>query len=100
MQYPPTVNDESLYNHAREVGERLLGEPNVHLGPIMMAAEDFSFYSQKMAAAFFFIGIKNDTVKSNKGLHSPHFFVDEEVLPIGAAFHAAVAMTYLDNHIV
>ncbi|OVA07100.1 Peptidase M20 [Macleaya cordata] len=65
-----------------------------------MGAEDFSFYSKKMAAAFFFIGIKNETVKSDKPLHSPHFTVDEEVLPIGAAFHAAVAITYLDSHII
>ncbi|KAK9290531.1 hypothetical protein L1049_008701 [Liquidambar formosana] len=98
--YPATVNDEAMYEHAKRTGEMLLGKPNVYLVPMTMGAEDFSFYSQKMAAAFFMIGTKNETLKSNKGLHTPHFVVDEEVLPIGAALHAAVAMSYLDGHVV
>ncbi|KAI3988390.1 hypothetical protein MKX01_019844 [Papaver californicum] len=95
IPYPPTVNDETMYKHAKKVGEELLGETNVYLSPLIMGAEDFSFYAQKMAAAFFFIGVKNDTMKPVQGLHSSRFIADEEVLPIGAAFHAAVAMTYL-----
>jgi IAA-amino acid hydrolase len=31
-------------------------------------------------------------------LHSPYFVIDEDVLPVGAAFHAAVAMEYLIKH--
>ncbi|KAF9612147.1 hypothetical protein IFM89_038335 [Coptis chinensis] len=100
IPYPPTVNDEAMYDHARNIGVRLLGGSNVHLSPMTMGAEDFSFYSQKMATGFFFIGIQNETVKSDKPLHSPHFIVDEDVLPIGAAFHAAVAISYLDNRVV
>ncbi|CAL5334451.1 unnamed protein product [Camellia sinensis] len=97
--YPPTINDEAMYEHAKRIGETLLGEPNVHLIPVSMASEDFSFYAQKMAATYFMIGTMNETIKSNKGLHSPHFVADEEVLPIGAAFHAAVAISYLDRHV-
>lgn len=97
--YPPTINDKAMYEHAKRIGETLLGEPNVHLIPVSMAAEDFSFYAQKMAATFFMIGTMNETIKSNKGLHSPHFVADEEVLPIGAALHAAVAISYLDRHV-
>ncbi|KAJ6425616.1 hypothetical protein OIU84_026232 [Salix udensis] len=96
--YPSTVNDEAMYEHAKQVGEALLGESNVLLAPMTMGAEDFSFYSQKMKAAFFFIGTKNEAVRSVKRLHSPYFVIDEEVLPIGAAFHAAVAISYLDGH--
>ncbi|XP_059668674.1 IAA-amino acid hydrolase ILR1-like 3 [Cornus florida] len=98
--YPATVNDKAMYEHAKSIGEVLLGTTNVHNVPMTMAAEDFSFYSQKMAAAFFLIGIKNETLKSDKRLHSPHFVIDEEVLPIGAAFHAAVAISYLEDHYV
>ncbi|KAF6169271.1 hypothetical protein GIB67_013701 [Kingdonia uniflora] len=100
VPYPATVNDESMYEHAKKVGEGLLGAPNVQLLPMTMGSEDFSFYAQKMASAFFFIGIKNDTEKPDTPLHSPHFFVDEEVLPIGAALHAAVAVTYFNTHAV
>ena len=101
MSYPATVNDEVMYEHAKSIGEVLLGQPNVHLIPATMAAEDFSFYSQKMPAAFFMIGIKNETLKySGMPLHSPFFVLDEDVLPIGAALHAAVAISYLESHAV
>ncbi|RVW48068.1 IAA-amino acid hydrolase ILR1 [Vitis vinifera] len=91
-------NDEELYEHAKRVGEILLGEPNVQLVPITMGAEDFSFYSQKVPAVMFELGIKNETLKSDQPLHSPYFVIDETALPIGAALHAAVAISYLDSH--
>jgi IAA-amino acid hydrolase len=31
-------------------------------------------------------------------LHSPYFVIDEDVLPVGAAFHSAVAMEYLNKY--
>ncbi|KAJ1394548.1 Peptidase M20 [Sesbania bispinosa] len=99
MPYPPTINDETLYEHAKRVGETLLGKHNVKFSPLIMAAEDFSFYTQKMAASFFVIGIYNETLKSGIETHSPHFVIDEEVLPIGAAFHAAVAISYFDSQL-
>lgn len=98
--YPPTLNDPTMYEHAKRVGAVLLGEENVTHGDITMGAEDFSFYSQKMSAAFFTIGAQNKTAAATggvKGLHSPYFTLDEDVLPIGAALHAAVAMSYFDS---
>ncbi|KAK9122846.1 hypothetical protein Sjap_012448 [Stephania japonica] len=96
--YPATVNEEVMYEHAKRVGEGMLGEANALLSPMSMGAEDFSFYSEKMATAFFFVGIRNESLGSVKMLHSPFFTVDEEVLPVGAALHASVAMAYLDSH--
>ncbi|VFQ59214.1 unnamed protein product [Cuscuta campestris] len=97
--YPPTVNNQEMYDHAKTVGEVLLGEGNVGHANITMAAEDFGFYAQRTKAAFFFIGSRNETVmKSVEGLHSPHFTLDEDVLPIGAALHASVAISYLHGH--
>lgn len=101
MPHPVMVNNEALYEHAMKVGEILLGKPNVQLLPVTMGAEDFSFFSQKTAAAIVVVGIKNETLKSDQpSLHSPYFFIDEEALPIGAALHAAVAVSFLDNHAV
>ncbi|PKA51685.1 IAA-amino acid hydrolase ILR1-like 3 [Apostasia shenzhenica] len=97
MPYPATVNDEEMYRHAKEVGEILVGKVNVHICPQVMGAEDFSFYTQKMPSTVFNLGIKNESVGSTHHLHSPFFFVDEQVLPIGAAFHAAVALNYLNR---
>ncbi|PQQ20133.1 IAA-amino acid hydrolase ILR1 [Prunus yedoensis var. nudiflora] len=98
LPHPPMTNNDALYEHVKNVGEVLLGKPNVQLLPLTMGSEDFSFFSEKTAAAIFVVGIKNETLKSDRDLHSPYFFIDEEALPIGAALHTAAAISYLDGH--
>ncbi|KAL4182986.1 hypothetical protein AMTRI_Chr11g152930 [Amborella trichopoda] len=95
--YPETLNDDGMYMHVKRVGESLLGEHNVHLSPPVMGAEDFGFYSQIIPSAMFWLCIRNVSVGSYHSLHSPHFFLDENALPIGAALHAAVAVAYLES---
>lgn len=97
--YPATVNDEVLYIHGKKVGESLLGEANVYLLPMSMDAEEFRLYSQKIPAALFMIGTSNETLKSGGQIHAPYLVIGEDVLPIGAALHAAVAISYLDSHL-
>ncbi|ERM98947.1 hypothetical protein AMTR_s00114p00147940 [Amborella trichopoda] len=95
--YPETLNDDGMYMHVKRVGDSLLGEHNVHLSPPVMGAEDFGFYSQIIPSAMFWLCIRNVSVGSYHSLHSPHFFLDENALPIGAALHAAVAVAYLES---
>ncbi|KAL6217105.1 hypothetical protein ACLB2K_010322 [Fragaria x ananassa] len=96
--YPPTVNDEKMHEHVRKVAMDLLGPTNFRVVPPMMGAEDFSFYSEVIPAGFFYIGIRNETLGSFHTGHSPYFFIDEDVLPIGAATHATIAERYLIEH--
>ena len=96
--YPPTVNDENMYEHVKKVAVDLLGPKNYKVVPQMMGAEDFSFYSEVMPAAFYYIGVRNETLGSVHTGHSPYFMIDEDVLPIGAAVHAAIAERYLIEH--
>ncbi|RWW37136.1 hypothetical protein BHE74_00057789 [Ensete ventricosum] len=98
IPYPATVNDHQMYVHVKKVGENLVGEDNVHESPPTMGAEDFSFFSQRMPSSMFWLGVRNDSEGPVHPLHSPYFFLNEQALPIGAAFHAAVAMSYLDEH--
>ncbi|KAJ8773383.1 hypothetical protein K2173_028560 [Erythroxylum novogranatense] len=95
--YPPTVNDNNMYEHVRKVTTDLLGPTNFRVVPPMMGAEDFSFYSEVVPAAFYYIGIRNETLGSIHTGHSPLFMIDEDVLPVGAAVHAAIAERYLLN---
>ncbi|OVA18982.1 Peptidase M20 [Macleaya cordata] len=96
--YPPTVNDERMNEHVRKVAIDLLGPKNYKVVPPMMGAEDFSFYSEVVPAAFFYIGVRNETLGSIHSGHSPYFTIDENALPIGAAMHAAIAERYLNEH--
>ncbi|KAL5982608.1 IAA-amino acid hydrolase ILR1-like 6 [Asimina triloba] len=93
--YPPTVNDEQMYEHVRKVATDLVGPENFRVVPPMMGAEDFSFYSEVVPAAFFYIGVRNEELGSIHTGHSPYFMIDEDVLPTGAAVHAAIAERYL-----
>ncbi|KAK9096076.1 hypothetical protein Sjap_021573 [Stephania japonica] len=97
--YPPTVNDEQMYEHVKKVALDLLGPNNFNEVPPMMGAEDFSFYSEVVpASAFFYIGTRNETLGSTHSGHSPYFMIDENALPVGAAVHAAIAERYLNEH--
>ncbi|XP_074275801.1 IAA-amino acid hydrolase ILR1-like 3 [Silene latifolia] len=93
--YPATINDDTLYHHVKIMGDILLGPKNVLPGMVVMAAEDFSFYQEMIPGIMIGIGIRNETVGSIHSPHSPHFFLDENVLPIGAASHAMFAETYI-----
>ncbi|CAN1848048.1 IAA-amino acid hydrolase ILR1-like 3 [Linum perenne] len=97
-QYPAVVNDERLNEHVQRVGKLLLGEENVKTGKKVMAGEDFAFYQQLIPGVMLSIGIRNDGVGSVHSPHSPYFFLDEDVLPIGAALHTALAQAYLHHH--
>jgi jasmonoyl-L-amino acid hydrolase len=96
--YPPTVNDARMHAHVRRTAAELLGAGAYRDVPPMMGAEDFAFYSRAVPAGFYYIGVRNETLGSVHTGHSPYFMIDEDVLPTGAAFHAAVAERFLAEH--
>ncbi|KAJ8633517.1 hypothetical protein MRB53_026853 [Persea americana] len=96
--YPAVVNDEILTQHVKSVGGLLLGPDKVEMGGKVMAGEDFAFYQQLIPGTIFGIGIRNYDLGSVHSPHSPFFFLDEDVLPIGAALHTALAEVYLKDN--
>ncbi|XP_004509887.1 IAA-amino acid hydrolase ILR1-like 6 [Cicer arietinum] len=91
---PPTTNDDRIYKLARQASSMIVGEENIKLAPTWTGSEDFAFYMDKVPGAYFLLGIENEKSGSIYSGHSPHFFIDEDVLPIGAAIHAAFALSY------
>lgn len=96
--YPAVINDERLHLHVERVGKLLLGPENVKVGKKVLAGEDFAFYQELIPGVMLSIGIRNEELGSVHSPHSPYFFLDEDVLPIGAALHAALAEIYLSEH--
>ncbi|XP_049404393.1 IAA-amino acid hydrolase ILR1-like 4 [Solanum stenotomum] len=94
---PPTINNEKIYEHARKVSKMIVGEENYKLAPSFMGSEDFSVFLEKVPGSLFFLGTKNEKIGAIYPPHNPNFFIDEDVLPIGAAIHATFAYTYLLN---
>ncbi|KAJ1406145.1 Peptidase M20, partial [Sesbania bispinosa] len=91
---PPTTNDERIYQLAKQVSSKIVGEENIKLAPAFTGSEDFAFFLEKVPGSFLLVGMRNEKSGSIFPAHSPSFFIDEDVLPIGAAIHAAFALSY------
>ena len=72
-----------------------MGEDNVKQIPPMTGTEDFGYVTEQVPGMFAFIGAG---APGNAPLHSPRMVLDEAVLPIGAAVHANVAVSWLRDH--
>lgn len=75
----------AVVNHEREVAlweEKLRGLVQFADIDPDMGSEDFAYYLQKKPGAFLFLGAAQDDGESPPH-HSPHFLVNERVLPLG-----------------
>ena len=123
--FPPTENDPELWQWLHDSAGLQEGFPSSMLWdlPPTMGGEDFAFYTQKIPGAFIFLGQGSTLsalsfaetatsstssssnvetayretvlVPTNTSLHSPWFHMDEDVLELGSALHAHMAMTSL-----
>lgn len=94
-KYPVMANDPSLAQLVQEVATDLLGAHAVQPAQAEMGAEDFTILASQAPGAMFFLGVKPSEREEPLQLHSPHFDLDEEALPIGAAILAETARRYL-----
>lgn len=95
--YPVTASTDAEYKLMRDVAVKLLGEENVKTQKPTMGAEDFAFFLEKIPGAYLMIGAKDTKLDALSSAHSSKFWINEEVLPYGAALLAAVAEKYLQN---
>ncbi|MBN9410259.1 MAG: amidohydrolase [Burkholderiales bacterium] len=86
--YPATVNTPECAHFAADVAESLVGAEHVQrdLEP-SMGAEDFSFMLQVKRGAYLRLGQGGE---ANCFLHNSRYDFNDEVLPLGAALHAAL----------
>lgn len=94
---PVTVNDPALTAKMLPTLERVAGKSNVSVGELSTPAEDFALYQQRIPGLFIFLGIVpkgQDKTKAPRN-HSPNFFVDEAVLPLGVRTLASLALDWL-----
>jgi amidohydrolase len=95
--YPFLVNDPELTPKLREMAVEYLGEENVIDLDLWMAAEDFAYYSQKVPACFYRLGIRNEEKGIVSSVHTPTFNIDENALKIGAGLMSYLALRELGN---
>ncbi len=87
--YPPTVNSEREAVFAATVGERVFGKKNVFTdAEPTMGGEDFSYMLQARPGAYVFLGQGGGP--NNCYLHNPGYDFNDEVIPLGAGYLAAL----------
>lgn len=75
----------------------IVGEENTKVANMFTGSEDFASYLEEIPGSFLLLGIRNEKIGAIYPPHSPYYTIDEDVLPIGAALHAAFAYSYLRN---
>lgn len=94
--YPALLNDEATTRQARTLAESYLGAENIETVAMRMGAEDFAFYSQKIPACFFRLGVGNPGKNITSGVHTPTFNIDEDAIEIGMGMMAFLGIKMLE----
>jgi hippurate hydrolase len=88
--YPATINHAAQARFAGDVAAALVGEDNVVRElPPSMGAEDFSFMLRERPGCYLRLGQAGGP--SNCFLHNSRYDFNDAVIPLGAAFFAALA---------
>ncbi len=93
--FPPTINNKDLHEHFLNVAGDMIGIHKVKDVKPLMGSEDFAFYQEVIPGYFFLLGMENETRGRLESVHSPHFQINEDAFPYGAALHASLATRYL-----
>ena len=104
--FPPTINDANLWEWVVQEASTGPGAFPVVTVPPTMGAEDFAFYAEEVPGAFVFLGqgtghttaapVSGD-FPTNVSVHNPRFNMDENVLPLGSALLAHLALRSLES---
>jgi hippurate hydrolase len=87
--YPPTINTPRESQFAAKVGERIFGKGNVITNPApTMGGEDFSYMLLERPGAYVFLGQGGGP--GNCFLHNPGYDFNDDVIPLGAGYLAAL----------
>ena len=89
LGYPSTINTEREAAFAAKVGERVFGKKNVFTdAEPTMGGEDFSYMLQARPGAYVFLGQGGGP--NNCFLHNPGYDFNDDVIPLGAGYLAAL----------
>ena len=91
---PLVVNDEGTTEICRARATALLGADRVTVLPVDTVSEDFSVFAQQVPGCFIHVGTRAPGTDFYP-LHSDRFCPSDELLPLGAAIYAEMAMGLL-----
>jgi amidohydrolase len=92
--YPVTVNDRALTARMLPVLARAVGADNVQTMPPTTAAEDFSYFAQRVPGLYFGLGTTRPGTTSG-GLHTPTYTGDDDAIAVGMRAMAALVLDFI-----
>ncbi|WP_042351864.1 M20 family metallopeptidase [Bacillus massiliigorillae] len=95
--YPAVINHEAETELLKKKAIDIIGEDNVKQIDPSMAAEDFSYYVQKVPGTYFFTGAGNKDTDIIYPHHHAKFDIDERSMLIAAKILASTAVDFLNN---
>lgn len=98
--YPVTANDEALTQLMVPTFLESVGKDMVKEIPVVMGAEDFSYYQEKVPGLFFFLGGRPPATPVEKAAphHTPDFYLDESGFKNGVRTLCNLVINYADIH--
>jgi amidohydrolase len=88
---PSVNNDSDVAERIRQVVAGILPEGSIVTDMRTTGAEDMSLLMDDIPGCYFFLGAGSEESSPH---HNPHFDIDEDALPIGAAILAGAAASY------
>lgn len=98
IRYPVTTNDSQAYLDIKDAATRVLGGDKVktNVEP-SMASEDFSFMSQAVKGAYFWLGVDGST--PSKPLHNALYDFNDDAIEVGIEVWVSLVESQLPKHV-
>jgi len=90
---PVTVNNPALTARMSPTLARVVGEGRLEQLPPMTAAEDFSYFAQRVPGLYFSLGTTKPGTTSG-GLHTPTMIADDGAIPVGIRAMTSLVLDY------
>jgi len=92
FSYPPLINDEFMYQVAKEAIEEVVGKENfVDVKRPAPGGEDFAYFAKAVPSVYMFLGYREEG-KELFAPHNPHFDFNEKALSIGTKVFIKTAL--------
>ncbi len=88
--YPYLINNPALTQAAIHTAVMVAGEENITETELRMGAEDFAYYSHRIPACFYRLGVGNEEKGITSGVHTSAFNIDENAIEEGMRMVAAI----------
>ena len=75
-----TVNDDWLVDRMAEAGELVCGKVNTRERKPKMGSDDFAWFCQKKPSIYYWVGVRNLNLWSQKAIHNNDFMLDEDAM--------------------